>query len=150
MRKFYLLAIELLVHCNCLLFGQVKAIHFGKLITCKGTIINNAVVIVKGDRIDKVGTEKDIVIPAGAETIDLKSYTAIPGLIDAHTHITFYWDKKPGTNPWTELGTLGPAVTVLLAQENARKTLECGVTTVRDLGSLDNMDLAMRDLKTTF
>ncbi|GAC1386197.1 MAG: amidohydrolase family protein [Ginsengibacter sp.] len=146
MRKFYLFAIVLFSYCNASLFAQVKAIHFGKLITGKGTIINNAVVIVRGDRIDKVGTEKDIVIPAGAESIDLKSYTAIPGLIDAHTHITFYWDRKPGTNPWTQLGTLGPAVTVFLAQENARKALECGVTTVRDLGSLDNMDLAMRDL----
>jgi len=93
-----------------------------------------------------VGTEKDIPIPPNAETIDLKAYTAIPGLIDAHTHMTFYWDKTPGSNPWGQLGTLGPAVTVFLAKENAIKALETGVTTVRDLGSFDNMDFAMRDL----
>ena len=72
--------------------------------------------------------------------------TAIPGLIDAHTHMTFYWDRTPGTRPWSQLGTLSSVVTIFLAQENARKTLETGVTTVRDLGSWDYNDIAMRDL----
>ena len=126
--------------------AQVKAIYFGKVIDGQGKIITNAVVLVKADRIVQVGTEKEVVVPANAESIDLKAYTAIPGLIDAHTHMSFYWDKAPGSNPWGQLGTLGPAVTVFLAQENARKALETGVTTVRDLGSSDNMDLALRDL----
>ena len=126
--------------------AQVKAIYFGKVIDGQGKIITNAVVLVKADRIVQVGTEKEVIVPASAETIDLKAYTAIPGLIDAHTHMSFYWDKTPGSNPWGQLGTLGPAVTVFLAQENARKALETGVTTVRDLGSSDNMDLALRDL----
>ena len=126
--------------------AQVKAIYFGKVIDGQGKIITNAVVLVKADRIVQVGTEKEVVVPANAESIDLKAYTAIPGLIDAHTHMSFYWDKTPGSNPWGQLGTLGPAVTVFLAQENARKALETGVTTVRDLGSSDNMDLALRDL----
>ncbi len=126
--------------------AQVKALYFGKIIDGQGKIITNAVVLVKADRIVQVGTEKEVVVPASAETIDLKAYTAIPGLIDAHTHMSFYWDKAPGSNPWGQLGTLGPAVTVFLAQENACKALETGVTTVRDLGSSDNMDLALRDL----
>lgn len=147
MRKIYVVLIVLFSSVyNPFLYAQVKAIHFGNLIDGKGKVIINAVVIVNGDRIVKVGTEKDIDIPPAAETIDLKGYTAIPGLIDAHTHMTFYWDKTPGTNPWGQLGTLGPSVTVFLAQENARKALETGVTTVRDLGSFDNMDFAMRNL----
>ena len=89
---------------------------------------------------------KNIFSSCGTEIIVLNSYTAIPGLIDAHTHITFYWDKSPGSNPWTQYGTLGPAVTVFLARENALKALETGVTTVRDLGSNDYMDISMRDL----
>jgi imidazolonepropionase-like amidohydrolase len=128
------------------LFAQVRAIQFGKIVDGQGRVITNALIIVNADRIVRVGTEKDISIPPGAEIINLKSYTAIPGLIDAHTHITFYWDKAPGSNPWTQFGTLGPAVTVFLARQNALKALETGVTTVRDLGSNDYMDISMRDL----
>ncbi len=147
MRKIYLLLTVLLSTAqHSILHAQVKAIHFGKVIDGQGKAIPNAVVIVNADRIVTVGTEKDVIIPSNAENIDLKAYTAIPGLIDAHTHMTFYWDKTPGSNPWGQLGTLGPAVTVFLAQENARKALETGVTTVRDLGSFDNMDFALRDL----
>lgn len=129
-----------------MLRAQVKALRFGQVIDGRGKVIPNAVILVKADRIVAVGPATNVVIPAGAETVDLRAYTAIPGLIDAHTHMTFYWDKTPGSNPWQQLGTLGPAVTVFLAQENARKALETGVTTVRDLGSSDNMDLAMRAL----
>ena len=147
MRKICLLLTVLLSTAqHSILHAQVKAIHFGKVIDGQGKAIPNAVVIVNADRIVTVGTEKDVIIPSNAENIDLKAYTAIPGLIDAHTHMTFYWDKTPGSNPWGQLGTLGPAVTVFLAQENARKALETGVTTVRDLGSFDNMDFALRDL----
>ena len=147
MRKiFLLLLVFLFAESPSLLRAQVKALRFGKVVDGQGRVISNAVVLVKADRIVAVGPEKDVLIPATAEVIDLRAYTAIPGLIDAHTHMTFYWDKTPGSTPWQQLGTLGPAVTVFLAQENARKALETGVTSVRDLGSSDNMDLAMRAL----
>lgn len=120
----------------------VTALRFGSLIDGHGQVIKEPVVVVDGEKIVKVGHD----VPPNATVIDLRKYTAIPGLIDVHTHMTFYWDRKPGTRPWTQLGTLHDAVTVFLAQENARKTLECGVTTVRDLGSFDYLDVAMRDL----
>lgn len=143
---FLLLLVFLFAECPSFLRAQVKALRFGKVVDGRGRVITNAVILVKADRIVAVGPEAEVVIPANAETLDLRAYTAIPGLIDAHTHMTFYWDKAPGSKPWQQLGTLGPAVTVFLAQENARKALETGVTTVRDLGSSDNMDLAMRAL----
>ena len=122
--------------------AAVKAIRFRKLIDGDGTARTNVVVVVDGDRIRSVATEA----PAGAELIDLSRYTGLPGLIDAHVHMTYYWDQTSPTLPFAQGGTRAPAVTVFLAQENARRTLEAGVTTVRDLGASDGMSFAMRDL----
>lgn len=123
----------------------VTAIRFGKLIDGRGGVTSDAVVVVEGEKITAVASG-DAAVPRNATVVDLRRYTGLPGLIDVHTHMTFYWDRKPGTRPWSQLGTLNPAVTVFLAQENARKTLEAGVTTVRDLGSWEYLDVAMRDL----
>ena len=103
MRKFCIMLafIFILTIQTAFLFAQVQVIHFGKVIDGRGNVMVNAMIVVNGERIIKVGAEKDISIPAGAEIIYLKSYTAIPGMIDAHTHITFFWDKSPGSNPWT-------------------------------------------------
>lgn len=126
--------------------GTTKAIRFGKLVDGKGKVWNDAIVLVRGDRILDIITDP-AKIPAGAQMIDLRRYTAVPGLIDVHTHITFYWDQTSKVPPFNQLGGARlPAVTVFLAQENARRTLEAGVTTVRDLGASDWDDIAMRDL----
>ncbi len=117
-------------------------VRFGQL--WDGTrIVADAVVTLQGDRIVSV-VSGNSAVPAGAEVIDLRKYTGLPGLIDLHTHITYYWDRKPGTRPRGQRRL--PAVTVFLAQENARRTLETGVTTVRDLNAGSDMDLAMREL----
>ena len=125
--------------------GRVKIIKFGKLVTGAGTVIKNARVVVEDDKISSV-SQGDSGLPKGAQVIDLGRFTGIPGMIDVHTHITYYWDGKPGTDPWRQGGQRMPAVTVFLAQENARRTLETGVTTIRDLGASEYMDIAMRDL----
>ena len=121
------------------------ALRFGTLIDGTGRTLRDAVVVVHGERIVSVGTGA-LAIPRGAIVRDLRRYTAIPGLIDAHTHMTYYWDQQPNTNPWQQHGARNSAVSVFLAQENARRTLETGVTTVRDLGSRDFADVAMREL----
>ena len=121
------------------------ALRFGALADGSGRTIRDAVVVVDGERIVSVGAGTKA-IPRGAVVRDLRRYTAIPGLIDAHTHMTYYWDRQPATNPWQQQGTRNTAVTVYLAQDNARRTLETGVTTVRDLGSRDFTDVAMREL----
>ncbi|MBI3696073.1 MAG: amidohydrolase family protein, partial [Acidobacteria bacterium] len=107
-----------------------------------GRVLSNAVVVVENDRIRSVGRD----VPSGVPALDLTRYTAIPGLIDAHTHITYYWDQAPGARPFSQAAARLPAVTVFLAQENARKTLETGVTTVRNLHASDASDFAMREL----
>ncbi len=122
--------------------AQTKVVRFGQL--WDGTrVVKDAVVVVEGDRITRVASGSGD-LPKGAEVIDLRRYTGIPGLIDLHTHMTYYWDRQPGTRPLGQRRR--PAVTVFLAQENARRTLETGVTTVRDLGASDESDFAMRDL----
>ena len=144
-RRSVLAACGLIAAVGTSLGAEVTAIRFGQLVNPPADVVRDAVVVVEGERISKVGSG-DSAVPAGARVIDLRPLTGIPGMIDAHTHISFYWDRKPGSRPWAQLGTLSPAVTAFLAQENARKTLETGVTTVRDLGSWQYVDLAMRDL----
>jgi imidazolonepropionase-like amidohydrolase len=137
------------VLCAASLSAQVPApltaIRFGTLVDGTGSVRRDAVVVTNADTIVRVGTGASAV-PTGARVIDLRRYTAIPGMIDAHTHITYYWDRAPGSDPWQQSGRRRSQVTVFLAQENARRTLETGVTTIRDLGSSEYSDLAIRDL----
>jgi len=123
----------------------VKAIRFGKLWDAKGKLWTNAIVIVQEGKIRSVTTDASA-IPAGAEVIDLSRYSGLPGLIDVHTHMTYYTDETPGESLRNQLLNRPAAVEVFLARKGALRTLEAGVTTVRDLGSDQYMDIAMRDL----
>jgi len=122
-----------------------KAVRFGKLWDAKGKLWTNAIVIVEGDRIKAV-TSDPSAIPPGADVIDLSKYTGLPGLIDVHTHMTMYTDETPGQPMLKQLAANPPAVEVFLARKGALRTLEAGITTVRDLGADQYMDIAMRDL----
>ena len=122
-----------------------KAVRFGKLWDAKGKLWTNAIVIVEGERIKAVTSDASA-IPPGAEVIDLSKYTGLPGLIDVHTHMTIYTDETPGQPMLKQLTANLPAVEVFLARKGALRTLEAGVTTVRDLGADQYMDIAMRDL----
>jgi imidazolonepropionase-like amidohydrolase len=128
----------------------LKAVRFGKLWDGKGKVWTNAIVIVEGDRIREVTTDAKK-IPAGVQVVDLSKYYGLPGLIDVHTHMTMYTDETPPTStgqivPMLKQLSNPPAVEVFLARKGAMRTLEAGVTTVRDLGADQYMDIAMRDL----
>ena len=118
--------------------AATKAIRLGKLVDGTGRVLTNAIVIVENDRIAAV-TSAANTIPAGAEVVDLSRYTGIPGMIDAHTHMTY----GPGA---ATPGTRSTIVNMVLGQDALKKTLEAGVTTVRDMNAADYVDVAMRDL----
>jgi imidazolonepropionase-like amidohydrolase len=146
-----LLACVAVIFVSCA-FGQakvtaqpVKAVRFGKLWDGHGKMWTNAIVIIEDGKIRSVTTDASA-IPQSAEVIDLSKYTGLPGLIDVHTHMTIYTDERPGEPMLKQLTTNSPAVEVFLARKGAMRTLESGVTTVRDLGADQYMDIAMRDL----
>lgn len=122
---------------------NTTVVRFGKLWDGTGQVLAPADVLVENGKIAAVS--KRAAVPKDATLIDLSRYSGLPGLIDVHTHITYYWDRRPGTTPFTQ-ERRHAAVQVFLAQDNARKTLETGVTTARDLSASGGTDYAMRDL----
>lgn len=120
--------------------GSVTAYRFQALVDGTGKRTNDAVIVVHADSILSVGQGR-AAIPAGAAVVDLRRYVAIPGLIDAHTHMTYWRDKANPTAP-----PLRAVDSVVAASAwNARRTLETGVTTARDLGATNYADIALRD-----
>src|SRR6266436_4540548 len=75
-----------------------------------------------------------------------KLWTNAIGLIDDDTHLTQYTDETPGQPMLKQLTANPPAYELFLARKGALRTLEAGVTTVRDLGADQYLDIAMRDL----
>ncbi len=102
----------------------------------------NGVVIVEGDTITAVGS--NLAIPSGATVIDLGDATLLPGFIDAHTHLTGEMSENWYRDFYTELMRL-PAEQAHYAASYARKVLEAGFTTVRDVGSNDYLDIGLRN-----
>jgi imidazolonepropionase-like amidohydrolase len=104
-----------------------------------GPPIENAVVIIEDDRVARVGA--GLPTPAGAEVIDLGRATLLPGLIDCHTHLT----GQPGDNYYEDIFRRSPVDAAVVAHVYARRTLEAGFTTVRDVGAGELIDVAMRN-----
>jgi imidazolonepropionase-like amidohydrolase len=125
------------------IFAQTKALKFKAVVDGSGRVVQQGVVIVDGDKVVRVIGPRDA-IPPNAQVVDLSRYTAIPGLIDLHTHMTYYWDSTSGTDPWRQPARK-PEETVAVAKINALHTLETGVTSVRDLGASNYTDIALRD-----
>jgi imidazolonepropionase-like amidohydrolase len=118
--------------------AKTVVVRAGHLLDVKtGKTLSNQTIVIQGDKIVSVGS--DSAAPAGAQVIDLPNATVLPGLIDAHTHITMT----------TNFGysTLGISIPreALYGARNARVTLDAGFTTVRNVGASGFTDVALRD-----
>lgn len=140
------LLIALTVLLTTLAFSQsntVTVIKCGRLINpADGSTTNNAVIIVRGDQIERVGAA--LSIPSGAKIIDLSAYTVLPGLIDCHTHTLLQPEDERGAPP---VVTKSQAFRTVQGVAAAKRDLEAGFTTMRDLDSegAGFADVAIRD-----
>ena len=120
----------------------VVVIHAGAVLARPGeTPRGPSTIIVRGTRIEAI-RDGYVAPPAGARLIDLKREFVLPGLIDAHVHIFNDDDKMRA-----RLEAINRDIedSLLIGVDNARRTLEAGFTTVRDLGSEIHSVTALRD-----
>jgi imidazolonepropionase-like amidohydrolase len=116
-------------------------IHAGKLLDVRsGKLLADQTVVIEADKIVSVGPAGVIGASSGDQVIDLSKATVLPGLIDAHTHLTM----DPDDVGYEGLGISVPRET-LIGARNARLTLEAGFTTVRNVGADAFTDVALRD-----
>jgi imidazolonepropionase-like amidohydrolase len=120
--------------------ADTVAISAARMIdVANGSSIANPVVVVTDGRIIASGPAGSVAIPAGARRIDLAGLTLLPGLIDMHVHLTSdptisgYGALEFTDNFWTVVGVA-----------NAKRTVEAGFTTVRNVGSANFDDVALK------
>jgi imidazolonepropionase-like amidohydrolase len=119
---------------------KITVIKAGKLIDVEnGKTLLNQIILVSHDTIIAMGP--NVTIPKNANIIDLSSYTVLPGLIDCHTHIT----GQPGGDYYADIFRKTPVDVAVTAHIYAKRTLEAGFTTVRDLGAAGLVDIALRN-----
>ena len=128
-------------------FGQQAApapsrtiVRAGKLLDVRtGKTLTNQAILIEDGKIVSIGPDSGATADANVKVIDLSSKTVLPGLIDAHTHLTF--------NPRFGYDTLAISVPreALIGAKNARVTLLAGFTSVRNVGANAFSDVALRD-----
>jgi imidazolonepropionase-like amidohydrolase len=120
---------------------KVAYLKAGRLCDGSKTSADRIVIKIEGERIKNVEPPENLAIPEGAEVIDLSSATVLPGLIDCHTHLQSRADRFEEIYAFKTT----PFQRAFAAVLNARKTLEAGFTTVRDVGSWPFLAVDLRN-----
>ncbi|PYO97644.1 MAG: Xaa-Pro dipeptidase [Gemmatimonadetes bacterium] len=118
-------------------------VRAGRLIAVRtGTVLTNQAILIEGDRIKEVGAADAVAghAPRDARLIDLRNATVLPGLIDCHTHIT----SEPG-DYYKQLFRMSAIDEAVRAHLYAKRTLDAGFTTVRNVGAGEFIDVALRN-----
>lgn len=120
--------------------GPPVAVRAARLVDPGGdAAIEDAVVVIRGGRIEAAGRAGAVAVPDDARVVDLGSATLLPGLIDVHVHLT------SGQEPYYEgLFRRSPIDDAVVAHRHARATLEAGFTTIRNVGAPEFVDVALK------
>jgi imidazolonepropionase-like amidohydrolase len=120
---------------------EVKVIRAGQLLdVTNGRMLSDQLIVVRNNVIEAIGDANRINIPSGAIEIDLSNSTILPGLIDAHVHLT----SDASINGYDSLSR-SSIRNALYGTYSAGLTLRSGFTTVRNVGAVAYGDVALRD-----
>jgi len=144
-RSMFAMLVALVALCDCVAAAEQSAgrvvVKAGHILDVKaGKTLSNQAVVIEGDKVVSIVPVAEFKVWSGDNVIDLSQATVLPGLIDAHTHLT----SDPKDAGYESLGISIPR-RALIGARNARITLEAGFTTVRNVGARGFSDVALRD-----
>ena len=138
--------LSLVLLLTCTTFAQTVLVRAGHLIDpATGTVANNQTILIENGKIKAIGAS--VQAPAGAQTIDLSNEWVMPGLVDAHTHITMNLPPSPPGESLWENYLLRESTGLRTARglKNAALMLNAGFLALRDVGNAGNYaDTAVR------